>query len=224
MNTWRVCAAIGLGMSLAIAAGCSSSSSPGKNDGGGSRDTNRDTSIGNRDTGAACTANGQTYQPGESFTNNCVRYTCVSGTNFTVSGSPCVDAITPTNDTRTVNDLSSGPEAGRADAGDAAGNRDVSPVETARQDTVRPVDVEPTDVQPREDVARPGPEVEPGVDLGPPGPDVTQDLPPPVQCTYGGQKYGAGVSFPCDCNTCKCDNTGTIVAVTSNDCTIDAGP
>jgi hypothetical protein len=219
MNTWRVCAAIGLGMSLAIAAGCSSNSSPGKND-GGSRDTNR----GNRDTGSGsvCTNNNQTYQTGESFTNNCIRYTCVSGTNFTVSGLPCVDALAPTNDTRTVNDLPSGPEAGRADAGDAAGSRDVPPVETARQDTVRPVDVEQTDVQLREDVAVP--DVGPGIDLGPPGPDVVQDAPLPVQCIYGGQKYGAGVSFPCECNTCRCDNTGTIVAVTSNDCTIDAGP
>ena len=57
-----------------------------------------------------------------------------------------------------------------------------------------------------------------------PAPDVApEEVAPPVQCTYGGQKYGVGVTFQCDCNTCKCDSTGTVVLVTNNDCTIDAG-
>ena len=64
----------------------------------------------------------------------------------------------------------------------------------------------------------------PEVDTAPPTVDVaTEDLVPPPQCTYNGQKYGIGVTFQCDCNTCKCDSTGAVVLVTNDDCTIDAG-
>src|SRR5512139_697385 len=70
MNTWRVCAAIGLGLTFAIASGCNSDSDK-KNDGGGGRDTGfgRDQSIGRDSTsGQPCVYQGQTYDPGETLT------------------------------------------------------------------------------------------------------------------------------------------------------------
>ena len=44
------------------------------------------------DAGQPCTNGGVTYQPGQSFTSNCVTYTCVSGSIFTSRGTPCADA------------------------------------------------------------------------------------------------------------------------------------
>jgi hypothetical protein len=42
--------------------------------------------------GVPCNFNGTTYQPGQSFTFNCIRYTCISGTNLLSTGTPCMDA------------------------------------------------------------------------------------------------------------------------------------
>jgi hypothetical protein len=232
MKTRRVCAALGLGLAFAIASGCSSGSD--KKDGGtGGRDFGfgRDVPIG-RDTtsGQPCEYRGQIYQPGETFTDNCVRYRCEGG-NFIVQigGSPCSDGGP---DTRAGSDLPVGPEVGRTDAtGAADAGRDLAPVETGRPDARPPVDVGAVDVEPREDTtpredtAPPKTDTAvPEADTAPPAPDVApEEVAPTVQCTYGGQKYGVGVTFSCDCNTCKCDSTGTVVLVTNNDCTIDAG-
>ena len=151
MNTWRVCAAIGLGLTCAIASGCSSDSDK-KNDGGGGRDTGsgRDQSIG-RDTisGESCEYRGQTYQQGETFTYNCVRFRCEGGNDIVqISGSPCTDGG--------AGHASGQRRAGRsrsrrADAADAG--RDVAPVETGRQDVRPPVDAQAIDVEPRADTA-----------------------------------------------------------------------
>jgi len=42
--------------------------------------------------GSPCIVNGVTYQPGQSFTINCVTYTCVNGPNLASKGGPCSDA------------------------------------------------------------------------------------------------------------------------------------
>jgi hypothetical protein len=218
MNTRRVSAAMGLGLTLVLASGCSGDSSK-KDAGTGNRDgSGRDLSIG-RDTASAgsCEYGGQTYQPGESFTINCVRYTCQGDNNVTASGTPCFDAGP---DTRRASDAPVGSEVGRADTA-----RDVTPAEAGRPDVTPPLDAEAIDAEAREDTTPPHTDTAvPGEDTAPTTPDVgTEDLVPPVQCTYGGQKYGVGVTFQCDCNTCKCDDTGAVVLVTHDDCTIDAG-
>ena len=234
MNTWRVCAAIGLGLTFALASGCSSDSDK-KNDGGGGRDTGsgRDQSIG-RDTtsGDQCEYKGQTYQPGETFTYNCVRLRCEGGGNDVVQigGSPCTDGGP---DTRSGSDVPVAPEVGRADAG-----RDVAPAETGRQDVRPPVDAQAIDVEPRADTA-PREDTQPpkadtsvpAEDTAPPRVDVaTEDLPAlPLTCKDGttGQEYGLYVQFQCGCRTCECDpnsaGTGTIINVVADNCAVDAG-
>ena len=128
MNTWRVCAAIGLGLTFAIASGCNSDSDK-KDAGTGGRDgsAGRDVPIGRDSTsGQACVYQGQTYEPGETFTYNCVRFRCEGGNNIVqTGGSPCSDGGP---DTRPGSDVPVVPEVGRADAADAG--RDVAPVET----------------------------------------------------------------------------------------------
>jgi hypothetical protein len=220
MNTWSARAAIGLGLTLAIASGCSGDSD--KTNDGGNRDAGfkRDLPIG-RDTtsGQPCVYDGQTYQPGESFTYDCVRFTCQGGNNvIQIGGSPCSDGGP---DTRPANDVLVNPDR-PADDGD--GNRDVAPAEAGRSDIGPPVDVGELDVGTPDDTAPPEVDTATLADTAPPTGDVaSEDLPPPVQCIYGGQKYGVGVPFACGCNTCTCDDTGTVVLVTHNDCTIDAG-
>ena len=54
--------------------------------GGGARDAPRDSGA------ESCTFNGTVFAPGQSFAVGCFRYTCVSGTLFTVTGAPCADA------------------------------------------------------------------------------------------------------------------------------------
>jgi hypothetical protein len=213
-----------MGLALCWASvGCSSSSDSGKNDGGVKRDTggNRDVPYyGGRDTaGSTCTAyDGTVYQSGQSFTINCVRYTCQGNDDVTSSGSPCSDGSADLRGNADASrDLPAGNDA-RADAGDVPGNRDAAP-DSGNRDTT-PGEVAAIDTLVAEVLAV---DVYPA-DVIPPGPDVTApvDEAPPVQCTYLGQKYGVGVPFACDCNTCKCDGTGTIVLVTNFTCGVDA--
>ena len=237
MNTLRACAVFGLGLSLAFAYGCSSDSTPnakrdgsagggrGGGGGGGNGGSNPAT------TNTPCTNNGTTYQPGQYFTNNCVKWTCVSGTTFTSTGSPCSDAgpITPT-DTRVNQDLPVVPDAGRdvsvpdVSAPVDQGGKDVSPTEAGKRDTVVPLDTVPLDTG-APDLVIPKDTASPTPDLPIVVADVAViinlDAPPVVQCSYHGQKYPVG-DFACDCNTCTCEIGGTITPVTTNDCTIDA--
>jgi hypothetical protein len=236
MNTLRLCAAIGLGLSMAFASGCNSDSNSGKRDGGRDLGFNRDAPINTRtststrtstntSTNTPCTdLNGNTYQLGQSFTNNCVTYTCVSGGTFTSSGSPCPDAATTTPDTRINRDLPIAPDVGpTVDGGsppaDVGGNRDVTPTEVGRRDTNVPLDLGAPDLPPVGKDTAP-----PAVDTAPPEPDlaVPADVPVPVRCTDGVQFYNPGDTFACDCNTCICNSSGVILPLTSNNCAVDA--
>lgn len=225
MKTWRACAAIGLGLSLA-AFGCNGGSETKTDGGGGKRDAGvkRDVAIG-ADAGPPCVFDGTTYQPGESFTKDCVRFTCLGGNSVSSSGSPCTDGSADQrrdagpdaatgSDART--DTATGSDA-RTDTADGPGVRDTAGLEVESRDT-RPVEAGGLDTTPAVDTGL--------EDTAAPTPDLpaAADLPPVVQCTYLGQKYGPGVPFACECNTCKCDNTGTIVLVTNHDCSVDASP
>lgn len=215
MKTWRACAAIGLGLSLA-AFGCNGGSDTKTDGGGGNRDATvkRDVAA-KADAGPTCVFDGTTYQYGETFTKDCVRFTCLGGTNVSSSGSPCTDGSA--DQRRDAGpDSATGSDA-RTDGADAPVVRDSAGIEVETRDT-RPVEVGGLDGTPAVD-AEPEDSAAPTPDLPAPA-----DLPPVVQCTYQGQKYGVGVPFPCECNTCKCDGTGTIVLVTNRDCTIDASP
>ena len=218
MSTLRSRAAIGLGLSLAFASACNSSSSNGKKDGG--RDGNRDTPFNTNtntstNTATTCTYNGTTYNLGQSFTDNCVRYTC-AGTTFTSSGSPCPSDAGPntTPDTRPGRD---GPAPNDTRPAEVAapvdlGNRDVTPAETGKRDTQAPLDVvSPADTAP------------PAVDTAPPSPDVPSPVDVPVVCTNAGTDYNPGDSYqPDTCNTCICLGTGDF-ACTHKTCNLDAG-
>jgi hypothetical protein len=222
MNTLRVCAVIGLGLSLAFAAGCSDSKSNAKDgSAGGNRGTGGGGGTGGRDaasTGQVCTyttssGTTATLNPGGSFTNNCVRYTCVGGTNFTSSGSPCSDAgPTPTPDTRLGPDLATPTDTARpVDTGTPVdtGGRDVQPSEAGRQDTAKPLDVGAPDLAVTGDTASPVPDLAAPADL-------------PIVCTHGGTGYNPGEQYaPDTCNICVCLSTGDF-ACTNRVCVVDA--
>ena len=225
MNTVRACAVMGLGFSLAFASGCSSSDSGKKDAGrdGGGRDSpfNTNTST-NTTTATTCTyttASGTTatLNQGQYFTNNCVRYTCVSGTNFTSSGSPCTDAGPTTPDTRLGNDVpaprDTADAARPADQAPPAdqGNRDVVQGEAGQRDSVTPV------------LDGYIPDLIELMDTKPP----TPDLPPPadlaVVCSNAGTDYTPGQQYRLDvCNYCVCLATGDF-ACTSKVCVVDGG-
>ena len=80
---------------------------PGGTDGSGNRDAARfDTILPSPDTRQPyepCNVNGGIYQPGESFTINCMTYTCLGGTNLNITASPCSDAANSI-DVSTMND------------------------------------------------------------------------------------------------------------------------
>jgi hypothetical protein len=225
MNTLRACAVIGLGLSLAFASGCSDSKSNAKD---GSAGGNRGTGgrggggTGGRtttNTGQACTyttssGTPATLNPGQSFTNNCVRYTCVSGTDFTSSGSPCSDAGTTTPDTRPGPDVAAPTDTARPvdtrTPVDTDGGRDVQPSEAGRQDTAKPLDVG-------------APDVAVPADTAPPAPDLAALADLPIVCTKGGTSYNPGEEYAPDiCNTCICLSTGDF-ACTNRVCQVDAG-
>jgi hypothetical protein len=222
MNTLRSCAAFGLGLSLACASGCSSSNSGSKDAG---RDVGRDARFNtgtNTSTGTStngpCVFDGVTYSVGQSFTVNCVRYTCLGDNNVTSSGSPCNDGGP---DTRLIADVAVPSDVRPADVAppvDLVG-RDAAPGETAMPDAEAPIDLAAP-----EDTTPPPVDTTPAIDLSSLGEDaaVSEDAPPVVQCTWGATKYNPGATFACDCNTCVCLDTGAISQLTSNDCSIDA--
>ena len=106
MNTLRTWAVVGMGLSLAFAASCGSDNKNDKTDGSARRDvgSNRDTPLG-QDTSSSqgCEVNGTTYQPGQSFTLNCVKYTCQGDGNVTSNGTSfCTDAVVQPPDSSRV--------------------------------------------------------------------------------------------------------------------------
>jgi hypothetical protein len=219
MNTLRAWAVIGLGLSLAFASGCSSSNDGKKDAGrdvGGNRDTpfNTNTST-NTNTNTPCTYNGTTYQSGQTFTINCVRYTCQGNNNVTAVGSPCSDAgPTTTPDTRLGPDLAAPTDTARpvdtVTPVDTAGGRDVQPSEAGRQDTAKPLDVG-------------APDVAVPADTAPPAPDLAAPADLPIVCTNGGTSYSPGEQYAPDrCNTCVCLSSGDF-ACTNRVCVVDAG-
>jgi len=223
MNTRSVSAAIGLGLALALASGCSGDSDK-KNDGGGGVGGNRDSGSGRdlpigRDSGSGqtCTYAGQTYQQGESFIYNCVRFTCQGGNNVVqTGGAPCADA-------RSGTDAAGGSDGRRSDGGDAA--RDGAPEAAGGQDARPPLDTEPVDVGTEPDARPPALDADPE-DSAPPEPDLPVA---PLTCkdSVTGQEYGLYVQFACGCRICECNpnstGTGTIINVVKDNCAIDAG-
>jgi len=105
--------------------GSSNSDSGRTPDTGATADTGLTSDLGpTADVPAAlCGANGVTYQPGQSFTSNCVTFVCTVDGTFTASGTPCVDAST---------DSPAALEAGAPDAISPAscGNGQLDPNET----------------------------------------------------------------------------------------------
>jgi hypothetical protein len=214
MSTKRACATVGLGLSLVLGLGCSSSSKSGSTD-GGTRDTRRADGPQNNfnpDTTQAqtcTTVDGTKVQPGRTIVINCVTWTCVSGTNFTGSGTPCADggraADAPVN-RDTVAPADARPsETGVAS--DGGGGKDTQPgeagpgkVDASGEDARVPdavVQLDLATVTP-EDTAQP-----------------TPDLPALVQCTSGGVTYNAGDTFACGCNSCFCDSAGATRQLTN---------
>jgi hypothetical protein len=224
MNTSRVCAVLGLGFACSLGSGCHSSSSSGPNDAGRDTRGNRDVPSGtstntstNTSTATACTYNGTTYQPGQSFTVNCVTFTCVSGTNFTSRGSPCTDAAPP--DLRPGPDMAAGPDVAASPdvrsgdtvpPGDTGGAQEVAVSEAGKEDTSPPLDGGQPDLALPEDVA-------------PPPPDVTSTPDELAGCLHGGDFYSPGDEYyPDSCNTCVCLASGDF-ACTNKVCEVDAG-
>ena len=231
MNTLRVCATIGLGMSLALGSACKSDSNSTKKD-AAPLDTRRTDAPGTNtgpDTTPAqdCVVGGTTIRPGRSATINCVTWTCVSGNIVTGSGTACTGDAGPTPDV--------------APTPDVFINRDTTvPSDTRPVEAGALIDVGGKDVQPGEagsvkdvggnkdtfvpDVFVPQPDVfvsQPDVfvpeDTAPPTPDLAvvfaDTAPPVVTCTSeNGQKYyaGGGVCFPCASSLCICDANGVI--------------
>jgi hypothetical protein len=229
MNTLRGCAGIGLAIAWVFASGCKSDSNTGKQDGGrrdggSTRGDSRGSTTG--DAGLPCTtSDGRTLQPGESYTLNCVHFTCLGGTNFSSSGSPCTDALPGTDarggqDAPGIPDASPAADSPPADVApplDTGAGKDAPPSEAGgKKDTPPPLDTTTPEAA--------GPEVAAPEDTAPPAPDVAtpEDLPPPVQCNYSGKKYNPGDTFACDCNTCICNSAGAILPLTSNPCDVDA--
>jgi hypothetical protein len=239
MNTLRVCATVGLGLSLAL--GCSSSSNSGKDaSAGGRRDAARsDTRAPGPDTPPVyCGFDGTSYPVGQNWVSNCVTYFCTSvGTVVQVGGSPCDagaadlpanrDTATPAEVGRPV-DVGALIDVAAPDvaAPDVAATKDVQPSEagSVKSDVGGSKDVYAPDLVTPVDTARP-------VDVAPSGdtttPDVasSNDTAVPLTCTSAsGQKYyaGGGVCFPCASKMCLCDSNGVIVADTSGSCSVDA--
>jgi len=252
MNTLRVCATLGLGLSLALGSGCKSDSNSTKKDAApvDGRRTDAPGTNTSPDTTPAqdCVVGGTTIKPGRSATINCVTWTCVSGNIVTGSGTACTGDAGPTPDV--------------APTPDVQGNRDTTvPVDTRLVEAGAPIDVGGKDVQPGEagtikdvggnkdtfvpDVFVSQPDVFVPEDTTPPTPDLT-----PLQCTSGGtnhnpgdtfacgcntcfcssagvtqqlSNYVPGDTFACDCNTCLCNSANAIQKLTNNVCTLDAG-
>jgi hypothetical protein len=243
MNTMRACAVIGLALSVGLASGCSSDSNSGTPDGSTRRDGgyNRDVSrYTNTDAAEGCTFDGTSYRVGQSFTIDCVTYTCQGNNNVTASGTACTDARASSPDTRPERD--SGRPSDASGFGDAAvvidggGGGDVAATEAGQTEpdlavpytedgpTVK-LDAPPDFVTIQVDLPPSVPDLPPATDL-PPGEDVTvitPDVAVPTQCPYGGHNYNPGEEFACDCNTCICTSTGAIRSLTSNVCDTDAG-
>jgi hypothetical protein len=244
MNTLRVCATIGLGLSLAVGAGCKSDSNATKKD-AAPLDTRRTdapgTSTGSDSASGPCVFNGTTYQPGQSFTVNCITYTCTGGDNVTGRGTACSDAG-PTPDVARAPDLptnrdttsdSSDTRLGEAGAPVDVGSKDVQPGEAGPvnkdvggKDTLVPDVLVPQDTTP------PEPDAFVPEDTAPPSPDlpvVVADTAPPSTCSYGGQNYLAGqpcqgVPFACGTKTCECDLVGgaPVIVTIPETCAVDA--
>lgn len=224
MNTLRVCATVGLGLSLVLGAGCKSDSKSGGTD-GSTRDTRRTDAPQNNqnpDTTSAgpCTIQGNTVQPGRTIVINCITWTCQGDNNVTGNGTACADAG-PTPDVAPVNRDTAAPVDTRpVDSGpaiDGAGGKDTQPAEAGtvkldggNKDTVV------ADVFVPLDTAPPEPDLAVVDDTAPPEPDlpvVADTSPPVITCTSeSGQKYyaGGGVCFPCASNLCVCDANGVI--------------
>jgi len=235
MNTLRVCATLGLGLSLALGSGCKSDSNSTKKDAApvDGRRTDAPGTNTSPDTTPAqdCVVGGTTIKPGRSATINCVTWTCVSGNIVTGSGTACTGDAGPTPDV--------------APTPDVQGNRDTTvPVDTRLVEDGAPIDVGGKDVQPGEagtikdvggnkdtfvpDVFVSQPDVFVPEDTAPPTPDLpvvfADTAPPVVTCTSeSGQKYyaGGGVCFPCASNLCVCDANGVITQSASCS-TVDA--
>ncbi len=233
MNTLRVCATVGLGLSLVLGIGCSSSSKSGNAD-GSTRDTRRSDgpqSYFGPDTtttsAQACTTlDGTKVQPGKSIVIDCVTWTCVSGTNFNGTGTSCADAGR-TTDVAVKRDTASPADARPDEAGVASdgGGKDTQPgLDVGGKDTSLPEVSIPLDTAPPElDVAVVEDTAQPEPDL----PVLVDDTAPPVTCTYAtGQTYGLGVQFPCGCKTCECDvnvSSGSgIINIVADNCAVDA--
>ena len=247
MNTLRVCATVGLGLSLALGSGCKSdSTTSGKKDSGPSGpDTRRTDGPPNTnpqaDGPSDCVYNGTSYRPGQTFTINCVTFTCQSGGTVTGKGTACspdagpIRDAAPTPDLPTNRDTVAPEDARPVDSGpatDSTANKDTQPSEAGTvkdvggKDTVPDVLVPDTTPTPR-DLAEP--DLAGSEDVAPPTPDlpVQDEAAVAVTCTYtAGQTYGLGVQFPCGCKTCECDlhvSTGTgIINVVADNCAIDA--
>jgi hypothetical protein len=229
MSTMRFCAAVGLGLSLAIVAGCSDSKSSDKND-GGRKDASR-SPDGKRDVSEPCVIGGVSYQPGQTFVNNCVTYTCVGGSNFTSKGSACpADAGPASPDAPVSKDTPGGKDSSVSEAGfdsgasEAGGNKDAFADEVGKKKDATPDqivknnDAAPVDLQVIEDLAL---LVE---DTAPPAPDLPLPEDKPAQCNHAGIWYNPGESYkPDSCNTCICLTAGDF-ACTARPCEIDASP
>ena len=218
MNTLRVCATMGLGLSLVFGLGCKSSSSSAKDAGpDGRRDASQNN--GNRDSSTSsgtCEILGNTYQSGQTVTINCVTYTCTGNNNVTTRGTACIPDAAP--DTA-------------APQTDAPTNRDTSPGETRAGEAGGALDVGGKDLQPGE-VAQVKPDVgaldtATSNDSAPPTPDaviVNLDAPPVETCKYDGQKYlaGGGVQFACGSCMCVCDASAIVVQIAGTCPAVDA--
>jgi hypothetical protein len=239
MNTLRVCATMGLGLSLAVASGCKSDSTTTKKDAAPVDTRRADGPAANRDTAPAvtCFLNGTVYTVNQTFVSNCVTWMCMNTGNVQqTSGAPCSDAgpdtpvnrdvLAPGDTARPVD--SSGTEGGGAIDGPT--NRDTQPSEagsvrldvggrdTAGPEVSIPLDTAaPVDLAEPEDTAIVTPDVA-----------VVADTAPATVCIYGGLGYvpGGGVSFDCfSCKKCECASTagGPLIVVTADNCTaVDA--
>jgi len=236
MNTMRACAVVGLALTVGLASGCSSDSSSGNTDGATRRDGsyNRDGSRSPKaDAAEGCTFDGATYRVGQSFTIDCVTYTCQGNNNVTASGTPCTDARASSADTRPGRDSAQSPDAsGRTDVaggidGGAGGDVAASEAGPTEPDLAAPYTEDgptmkldaPTDfIIIQVDLPPASPDLPPGQDVT----GITPDVAVLTQCPYGGHLYNPGEEFACDCNTCICTSTGAIRSLTSNVCDIDA--
>jgi len=250
MNTLRVCATFGLGLSLALGSGCSSDSTSGKKDGGpGGPDVRRadgptTNPNPNTDGPTNCSVGGQTYRPNERFTIDCVNYVCQGGNNVTsTGGTSCSDG--PIRDVASTSDLPTNrdtpfADAGRVDAAppvDVGGAKDTQPSDAGPVKDVGTKDTRvadvfvPLDTVPAEpDLAEPDLAV--SEDTAPPEPDlpVQDDVSVPVYCTpAAGQTYQAlppcqGVPFACGTKMCECDlvGSGAVIVTIPDTCAVDA--